>query len=118
MNHVLKEQLTHTPTGNYLTIYGDWSDQDDDAEHRIGNHKRDQASTHTLSHTVLYGELKAVNWDEDTVMLHSTVYDTDTTVDMNKAFRIDDARGGSDATVSPSPPDCRHDRMVNWYPRV
>ena len=117
MNHVLKEQFSHAPKGTHLTIRGNRCGQEDAAEHVMGNRERIQTSSHTPSYGVLCGELKAVNWDEDTVMLHSTVYDTDPPVDMNKAFRIDDAQSGSDASATPSAPDFRHDRMVNWYPR-
>ena len=95
MNQDLKEQLTHIPKGKYLMIYGRW-----------GN---------AINHTIEQGELMNVNWDRDTVELHSTVYGNDFTVDMSKAFSIDESRSGSGARGSVQSPDWKQNSQGDWY---
>lgn len=95
MNQSLKDQLAHIPKGKYLMIYGHW-----------GN---------AINHTIEQGELLEVDFEKDTVVLHNTVYDNNITVDMTKAFSIDESRSGSGALGSVLEPDWKMNHKGEWF---
>lgn len=90
----IKQQLENTPIGTYLMAHG-----------HFGN---------SINATIEQGTLKNIDWAHNSMVLHSTNYDRDHTVDIGKVTYIDDSRTGSGALGSVQAPDLR--RVGNdWY---
>lgn len=83
----LDQQLKRIAPGKYLMAWG-----------KFGR---------SINETCEQGKLVSINWDNRTLILHNTVYDTDYTVNIDKISWIDESRERSGALGSAIAPD--------WY---
>ncbi|ATQ74633.1 hypothetical protein CR152_08940 [Massilia violaceinigra] len=90
----IKQQLENTPIGTYLMAHGHFGG--------------------SINATIEQGTLKSIDWANGTMVLHSTTYNRDHTVDIGKVSYIDDSRSGPGALGSAQAPDLR--QVGNdWY---
>ncbi|NHZ40017.1 hypothetical protein [Massilia aquatica] len=90
----IKQQLENTPTGTYLMAHGHFGG--------------------SINATIEQGTLKSIDWANGTLVLHSTTYDRDQTVEISKISYIDASRSGSGALGPAQAPDLR--QVGNdWY---
>ncbi len=90
----IKQQLGKIEIGKYLMLHG-----------HFGN---------SINQTIEQGTLQSIDWNNGTVILHSTTYNHDLTVDIGKIAWIDESRTGSGALGAVQQGDLRE---VNgeWY---
>ena len=83
----IKQQLQDIPLGTYLMAHGDFDN--------------------STNQTIVQGTLKSFDLAKGTMVLHSTNYDRDRTVELSKVAYIDDKRTGSGALGSAQAPDAK-----------
>ena len=91
----VKEQLRNIQAGKYLMLWGYFGG--------------------SINQTIQQGVLQSVDWDNGTVLLHSTTYGHDLTVDLNKISHIDESRSGSGALSAAQEGDWIEAAVGEWY---
>ncbi|MEO6823699.1 MAG: hypothetical protein ABI167_03045 [Nitrosospira sp.] len=88
----IRRQLLQIQTGKYLMIYVPYSS----------------------SYMIKQGQLKTINWNTGTVLLHSTVYNNEVSLSIEDIKSVDESRSGSGALGSVQSADLR---LVgkDWY---
>ena len=95
MDEQIKQQLGAIPTNTYLRVWGKFN-------------------AYTSNATCEQGLLKSIDWANGTMVLHSTTYDRDDTVQLDKIQSIEDHHTGSGASGPVQTPDLR--QVGNdWY---
>ncbi|WP_432719628.1 hypothetical protein R0381_000233 [Jeongeupia wiesaeckerbachi] len=90
----IRQQLSSIKLGTYLRATG-----------KYGN---------AINPTIEQGELKSVDFDKGILVLHSTVYGNDISVQIDKIISIDDTHTGSGASGPAQTPDLRQVGS-DWY---
>ncbi|MFM9433883.1 hypothetical protein ACFDR9_000929 [Janthinobacterium sp. CG_23.3] len=95
MDERIKQQLSAIPSNTYLRVWGKFS-------------------SYTINAQCEQGLLKSIDWTNGTMVLHSTTYNSDNTVQLDKISSIEDHHTGSGASGPVQQADLR--QVGNdWY---